>query len=63
MLIKTILNKIHRFKSFIYTTVRFSTEGENIILEIWIEPRKNGKGICSKCYKADSYYDHLGIRR
>ena len=63
MLIKTILNKIHRFKSFIYTTARFSMEGDDLILEIGIEPRKNSKGICSKCGQPGPCYDHLETRK
>jgi len=63
MLIKTILNKIHRFKSFIYTAARLSGEGEDLMLEIGIEPRKNSKGICSKCGKPGTCYDHLRERK
>ena len=63
MLIKTILNKIHRFKSFVYTTVRFSNEGEEIIIEIGIKSRKNSTGICSQCGELGTCYDHLKTRR
>ena len=63
MLIKTILNKIHRFKSFIFTTVQLSQEGDLLILEIRLEPRKNSKGICSKCGIPGPCYDHLETRR
>lgn len=35
MLIKTILNKIHRFKSFVYTNVCSSWEGDDLIKDIF----------------------------
>ena len=63
MLIKTILNKIHKFKSFTYTTAQFSSEGDTLVLEIRLEPRKNSKGICSRCSQTGSCYDHLESRR
>jgi transposase len=63
MLIKTILNKIHRFKSFVYTNVCSSWEGDDLIIEIEIEPRKKSKDICSKCGETRTCYDHLDTRR
>jgi transposase len=63
MLIKTILNKTHRFKSFIYTHCDFINDSEVPRIEVKIEPRKNSKGICSACGKKGSCYDHLETRR
>ena len=62
MLVKTILNKIHRFKSFIYTYARFSTNDEKMILEVGMEHRKNSKPLCSGCLGFCPGYDHLPER-
>lgn len=63
MLIKTILNKCHKFKSFIYGQVRLVNYfGENVI-EIDIRPRVNSKAICSSCHNTASLYDKIDTRR
>jgi transposase len=45
VLVKTLLNRVEKFKSFVYTSVR--AEGGNIVVEI--EPRKGSRPVCSKC--------------
>jgi len=61
MLIETILNKVHRIKGFVYKKARYQNEPwEEIVVSI--EPRKNSKGRCSKCFKASPGYDHLPVR-
>jgi transposase len=64
MQIKTILNKCHKFKSFVYQQVRFVTlpNGSNAI-EVQIAPRKNAKPLCSGCRRPGTTYDHLKHRR
>ena len=64
MQIKTILNKCHKFKSFVYQHVRFVTlaNGSDAI-EVQIVPRKNTKPLCSGCGRPGSTYDHLKHRR
>ncbi len=57
MLIKTILNKCHKFKSFIYVDACFfDFHGEDVI-EVTIKPRKNSSAICSICNKPAPCYD------
>lgn len=63
MLVKTILNKIEKYKSFIYTYVKFFDEEPIKRIEIGLEPRKNSQGICSGCGEKNSCYDHLDTRR
>jgi transposase len=61
MLIKTILNNQYNFKSFIYSTCRFSVDKSSI--EIDVLPRKNSKPLCSICMKERTLYDTRKTRR
>lgn len=62
MLIKTILNKIHSLKTFVYG--KCILEEKNGVLSLFVEifPRKNSKPICSQCHKRQSGYDTLSQR-
>jgi len=62
MLIKTILNKCHKFKSFVYGKTYFSEDESRQVLKIEILPRKNSKGICSNCHQSAPGYDKLEER-
>ena len=63
MLIKTILNKVHKLKSFVYQDVQFgSCQGEDV-LDVTVVPRKNSRALCSGCQKPAPGYDHLAERR
>ena len=59
MLVKTIFNRVSRFKSFVVEKVRISGEE----LEIVLQPRRNGAPICSSCGVAGSSYDRRKERR
>ncbi len=49
MQIKTILNRIQKFKSFVYGAVRW-VEGASVpTLEVEIQPRLNSRPLCSGC--------------
>ena len=62
MLLKTILNKCHKFKSFVFgNTGFFEHEGADAI-EVEIIARKNSKTICSCCHNPASGYDTLEPR-
>jgi transposase len=63
MLIKTILNKCHNFKSFVYQNVVLSRYHGHEVLEQTVIPRKNAHTICSCCKKKAPGYDSLGERR
>ncbi len=62
MLVKTLLNKIHRFKRFVYHSVTEIKMGDEDILEVLVLPRKNSKAHCSKCEKRAPLYDTRGER-
>lgn len=63
MRIETLLNKVHPLKSFVYAHCRFEMRGSGLVLVVTIEPRKNGKVICSGCSKPRKLYDHQNTRR
>jgi transposase len=62
MLLKTILNRIHPIKGFIYTKAQMITEPYEAIT-VSIEPRQNSKGACSVCGVKRPGYDRLPERR
>ena len=62
MHIKTVLNKCHKFKSFVYEQVEFVDKSETLI-EVKVVARANAKAVCSDCGESASLYDRLGVRR
>jgi len=62
MLIKTLLNRRFKFKSFVYGAVRFSEGscGPEVLVEI--KPRRNSKPECRCCAYRGGCYDHLPER-
>lgn len=61
--IRTLLNKVHPLKSFVYARCRFELRAVDLVLVATIRPRKNGKVICSGCSKPRKLYDRLDTRR
>jgi transposase len=61
MQLKTILNRVERYKSFVYGEPRWADHARRII-EVPIEPRANGRPICSGCGKPRPGYDRLKPR-
>jgi len=59
MQVKTVLNRVHRIKGFVYEKVRFV--GERI--EVDVRPRHGSRPICSGCGRLGPGYDVLGQRR
>ena len=57
MLIKTLLNKVERFKSFVYTSVCLKQINAKDALIIDIEPRRNSRPICPECGLRCTVYD------
>jgi len=61
--LKTLLNKVHRFKSFVYHSVRLDTKGDKIRIIAEIVPRANARHRCSCCGKRCPGYDRIpGLR-
>jgi len=62
--LKTILNRLQRHPSFVYGKVRWSESGRSsLVLEIDVEPRKNGRAVCSGCHRRRPGYDRLESRK
>ena len=58
MPLKTILNSVTNYKSFVFGKIRTERETpEQQYVVVEIKPRKNGKGICSECDKPCPTYD------
>ena len=64
MLLKTILNRLYGFKSFVYTKGRFIDGDDGLRIEVKIESRKNGRAVCSSCEtEGVSCYDRRSERQ
>jgi transposase len=59
MQLKTILNRIEKFKSFVYGSVKLVEEVGRLTLLVEIKPRANGQAVCSKCGHRRPGYDTL----
>ncbi len=57
MLIKTLLNKVERFKSFVYDSVCVMLIGGTEALVIDMVPRRNSRPRCPECNKRCTVYD------
>jgi len=63
MQLKTILNHVQKFKSFVYGTVRWVEHAGGPALEVEVVERANGRARCSSCGRAAPGYDRLPVRR
>jgi len=61
MLIKTILNRLEKHKSFVYGSVSFSEEPQSI--EVKIRHRTNSRPKCAGCNRSGLGYDTLPSRQ
>ena len=62
MQLKTILNRVQKFKSFVYGNVDWLDEGDNLVLLVQVLARVNSKPICSGCNRPGPGYDTLPPR-
>jgi len=63
ILIKTLLNKVHSIKSFVYDSVKLSGSGDSMRIIATVIPRANGKPRCSGCGKPRPGYDRMSPPR
>jgi len=63
MQLKTILNRVEPFKSFVYGKVEWVESTGRPTLEVEVHARKNGRAICSGCDRPGPGYDRLSQRR
>ena len=62
MLLKTILNQIEKFKSFVYKKVFWKDEKSKDALIIELSARKNSQGECPSCGNRCGTYDTQSCR-
>jgi len=62
MRLKTILNRVENFKSFVYGKARWIDDAEVPTIEVQVEARRNGRPICSGCGEVRPGYDRLAER-
>jgi transposase len=63
MQLKTILNRVHPLKSFVYEQVRLVEESGVPVIEIVIQPRARSWPVCSGCGRKRRGYDRQSQRR
>jgi transposase len=63
MQLKIILNRVEYFKSFVYGQAKLVEDSDGLRIEVPIEPRKNGRPICSVCKQPAPGYDRQPERR
>jgi transposase len=63
MQLKTILNRVEHFKSFVYGKIQWVEGEERPAIEVEVLARKNSRPICSGCDRPGSGYDRLPKRR
>jgi hypothetical protein len=59
----TILNKIEKYRSFVYRKVTWVEESKEPTLLVEIVPRANGHPVCSRCGRSRPGYDTQEPRR
>jgi hypothetical protein len=62
MQIKTILNRVQKFNSFVYGQVRWRGLEEEPKLEVAVHQRGTSGPLCSGCGRAGPGYDRLDAR-
>ncbi len=61
MQVKTILNRVHKVKGFVYGDVRFR-DSDPMTLEVEIRPRRGSRPFCSGCGRRGKAYDRMPRR-
>ena len=65
MQVKTLLNRVHPVKGFVYekvTLIDDCSRPNGVRLDVELRPRRNGRGISSCCYKRGPTYDTQPLR-
>ena len=63
MQLKTLLNRVQKHQSFVYTDIKLKEEDEQLKLDITIRSRSNSRPVCSGCGRKRPGYDTLPVRR
>ena len=62
MQLKTILNRVQKFKCFVYQSIHFIDHTDGVRLEAKLRPRSNSFALCSGYGKPGPGYDTLPVR-
>jgi len=62
MLVKTLLNRMERFKSFVFGKTWVTGNRESPVLNVEIRPRKNSRPECPVCGRKRPVYDTQAVR-
>ena len=62
MRVKSVLNRVQKFKSFVYGDIRWEDIDGNPVLVVEVWARKNSRPICSGCNRPGPGYDTLEAR-
>lgn len=63
MQLKTILNRVQKFKSFVYESMKWSESAGELVLLIEIVARAHSSAVCSGCGRRRPGYDTLESRQ
>jgi len=63
MQLKTILNRVTDYKSFVFGKITWREDSPVPAMEVMVKPRANGRPICSGCGKAAAGYDTMPTPR
>lgn len=63
MQLKTILNRVLKFKSFQYGDITWHIEGAELALDVQMKARSNGKAFCGECGLSAPLFDLQKVRR
>ena len=66
MLLKTVLNRVHPVKGFVYEKVQLTEapgQPTGLRLDVQVRSRHGSRGYCSGCGRRGRTYDHLDERR
>ena len=63
MRIQTVLNRVEKFKSFVYGRVTLVEDNGKPVMVVELQPRKNSRPLCSACGQPGPVYDRLEERK
>lgn len=63
MLLKTILNRVQKYKGFVYKSVTFNDQAAEPTLDVDVVARSNTRPVCSGCGRKAARYDKRPERR
>lgn len=66
MLLKTILNRVHPVKGFVYEKVKLVPDAfacNGVRLEVSMRARRGSQGVCSSCGRRGPGYDTQPVER